>query len=279
MRMLPTPPRRRALPALAALLACGVAAAAPGLAGAATPDLTLSALDPSTWLQADGSFHISLKLSATDLISIGRLEIAVDGLPGVISVPVPPQPVTTVEGPGLAIDLPGIAGIRTIRVTAWVAGDQPAYGPPVPDTPISAETTVTLASSGGAGGSSGSGGYVVPLANPLTKNATGGPAAGTGTGARPKILLLSVRTIKGKRYAFVKANAAVKLDLRANRRVGKAWKTAKRVQVRLLARKVRRVPLAIAKPGRYQLKAVVRTSAGLTGTRTVKLVLRASRPR
>jgi hypothetical protein len=271
MRMLSTPARRRALPALAALLACGVAAAAPGLAGAATPGLTLTALDPPTWLQGDGSFRIPLALSATDLISIDRLEIQVDGLPGVISVPVPAQPVSTVGGPGLAIDLPGTAaGVRTIRVTAWVPGDQPAYGPPVPDIAVSAETTVALGSSRG---SSGSGGYTSPLKN----GAIGGP--GAGKGVRPKVLLLSVRTIKGKRYAFVKSSAAVKLDLRANRRVGKAWKTAKRVQVRLLAKKVRRVPFAIAKPGRYQLKAVVRTTAGLTGTRTVKLVLRAPRPR
>jgi len=272
MQTLPALSRRRALAALAAMLACGVAATAPGLAAAATPGLTLSALDPSTWLQPDGSFHVSLRLSASDLISIGRLEIAVDGVPGVISLPVPPQPITTVDGPGFAIDLPGTdAGTRTIRVTAWVAGDQPAYGPSVPDTPISAVTTVTL----GRSDSSGSGGFVVPRTNPPKNGTTGGPAAGKGT--RPKVLLLSVRTVKGKRYAFVKSSAAVKLDLRANRRVGKTWKTAKRVQVKLLAKKVRRVPLAIAKPGRYQVKALVRTATGLTGTRTVKLVLRAPR--
>jgi hypothetical protein len=96
---------------------------------------------------------------------------------------------------------------------------------------------------------------------------------------KPKILLLRIRTIKGKRYAFVKSSAAVKLQLVANRRVGKKWRAAKRVGTSLVANRVRRVPLKLATPGRYVVRAVIRNGAGLTGTRSVKLVLRVPAPR
>jgi hypothetical protein len=261
-------PPRRALPALAALLACGAMAGAPALARAADPGLTLSALAPGSWLQADGSFHIPLQLLATGLISIDRLQIEVVGVPGSLTVSVPVQPVASLEGPSLAVDLPGIAGNRTIRVTVWVLGEQPAYGVGVAATPIVAETMVALAPPGGG---------VQPLFKPIAKGGTGTPLA-VKPAVRPKVLVLRMQTIKGKRYAFIKSSAAVRLELKANRRVGKTWRTAKKLTTRLVAQKVRRVPLGLAKPGRYVVRAVIRDGAGLTGTRSVKLVLKAFRP-
>jgi hypothetical protein len=283
-------PRRRALSALAALAACGALATAPGLAQADV-GFTLSALAPDTWLQADGTFHVPLQLLANDLISIDHLEIQVVGVPGTLTVPLTDELVNSVGG--LVVDLPGVlAGTQTIRVIAYVV-QQPLYGVGTTLSPVVAETTVALAKPTTPGG-----GIQLPVTQPVTRlltqptgtggtgtggNGTGGNGTGgnaiTRAGARPKVLLLSMRTIKGKRYAFVKSSAAVRLDLRANLRVGKKWRTAKRVQTRLVAKKVRRVPMGLAKPGRYMLRAVVRNSAGLTGTRTVKVLVKVARPR
>jgi hypothetical protein len=257
---------RRRAPTLAALLACAVLASAPTVARAADPGLTLTALAPGSWWQADGSVRVPLRLQVSGLVSIDRLEIEVVGLPGLLSVAVPTQPVDVVEGPGLGITLPGIAGTRTIRVTAWLVGDQPSYGVGPATVPIVAETIVTLApphSLPGAG--------VTPLSQPTKK---AGPTGGTAV--RPRILVLRIRTIKGRRYAFVKSTTAVKLELLASRRVGRTWRPAKRVRTRLVAKQVRRVPLALVTPGRYQLRAVVRDVAGLTGTRRVALSVRAA---
>ncbi|MDX6645109.1 MAG: hypothetical protein QOK40_836, partial [Miltoncostaeaceae bacterium] len=120
-------PRRRALPALAALIACAALSGAPGSASAADPGLTLTALSPASWWQADGTFRVPLRLEVGELITIDHLEIEVVGLPGVITVAAPAGLVSVLEGAGLSIDLPGVAGNRTIRVTAFVVG-QPSYG-------------------------------------------------------------------------------------------------------------------------------------------------------
>src|SRR5205807_145354 len=119
-------------------------------------------------------------------------------------------------GPSLPIDLPGIAGVRTIRVTAWVV-EQPAYGVGPTVTPIVAETAVALPASGGG---------FQPVSTPTGKGGIGAPAAGKPA-VGPRILVLTVRTIKGKRYVVVKSSASVRLELKANRRVGRAWRVAK----------------------------------------------------
>jgi hypothetical protein len=260
-------PRRRALPALAALLASAALAGAPAAATAA-PGLSLTALSPASWWQADGTFKVPLTLQLGELISIDRLEIEVVGLPGILDVPAPAGPVSVLEN--LAIDLPGVAGTRTIKVTAWVVG-QPSYGAgPVSET-VTAQTVVTLAppvSPGSQPGGTTGPSVVSPISNP-----TNAPLLTTRVAA-PKVLLLRIQTIKGKRYAFVKSSAAVRLELVTNRKVGRKWKAAKRVRTNLVAKKIRRVPLARLAPGQYQLKAVVRDKGGRTGTRIVKLSVR-----
>jgi hypothetical protein len=256
-------PRRRALPVLAALLASAALTGAPGPASAADSGLTLTALSPASWWQADGTFKVPLKIQLGDLISIDRLEIEIVGLPGILSVPAPIGPVSVLEGPGLSISLPGVAATRTIKVTAWVVG-QPSYGVrPLTET-VTAQTVVTLAPP-----ASQPGGTTNPVVTPISKAPVAAPRV-----AAPKVLLLRIQTIKGKRYAFVKSSAAVRLELVTNRRVGRKWRAAKRVRTTLVAKQIRRVPLAKLARGAYVLKAVVRDKSGRTGTRSVKLVVK-----